>query len=165
MAVQDRLLEGVDEARPQAQEPDHCDLPAATSRPVSQAATDTGYRVAIDDMSCASCVARVEKAILSVDGVHGASVNLVEGAAYVDGGDPLQVVNAIVDQGYPAQLPHVDAAASVTLAFLPKPGAADKQRIDSVIETIDTASGLSWTDENSATLTLNSHPADYLLAL
>ena len=61
-------------------------------------------------MSCASCVARVENAIRAVDGVAQASVNLVEGAAYVVGGEPQRVVAAVTDQGYPAQLAAAQAA-------------------------------------------------------
>ena len=60
--------------RPQAQ----VDSPAATRR----------YELHIDDMHCASCVRRVEEAILAVPGVVEASVNLVEQSASVAGGDP-----------------------------------------------------------------------------
>ena len=90
-------------ARPRAREPESCELPAAPPE-TGSAAAQGGYRIDIDDMTCASCVARVEKAVLGVDGVQDASANLVEGAAYVVGGDPQQVVDAIVDQGYPAAL-------------------------------------------------------------
>ncbi len=46
------------------------------------------YELHIDDMHCASCVRRVEEAILAVPGVVEASVNLVEQSASVSGGDP-----------------------------------------------------------------------------
>ncbi len=62
------------------------------------------YYIAIEDMTCSSCVATVEKAILSVPGVKSGSVNLLEKTAQVEGGDPQAVVNAIIDQGYNARL-------------------------------------------------------------
>ena len=67
--------------RPQAQ----ADSPAATRR----------YELHIDDMHCASCVRRVEEAILAVPGVVEASVNLVEQGASVTGGDPETVAAAV----------------------------------------------------------------------
>ena len=67
-------------------------------------ATDDRYELEIGDMTCSSCVATVEKAILSVPGVREASVNLVEKRAAVRGGDPEAVVNAVIDQGYAAKL-------------------------------------------------------------
>ena len=55
-------------------------------------------------MHCASCVGRVEKAILAVPGVKSAAVNLVEQSAGVSGGDPDTVVAAVIDAGYGASL-------------------------------------------------------------
>jgi len=63
------------------------------------------YEIDIDDMSCSACVANVEKAILSVAGVRRAVVNLIEKKAEVTGGDPQEVVAAIVEKGYVAHLP------------------------------------------------------------
>ncbi len=63
------------------------------------------YVVPVTDMTCSACVANVEKAIRSVDGVVDAAVNLVAKEAIVRGGDPEQVVAAILDQGYAASLP------------------------------------------------------------
>lgn len=62
------------------------------------------YLIAINDMTCSSCVANVEKAILSVDDVTEGVVNLIEKTASVTGGEPQQVVNAIIEQGYDARL-------------------------------------------------------------
>ena len=66
--------------------------------------------IAIQGMSCASCVGRVEKAIRSVEGVTSASVNLATGRASIhfDGPerDPVKVAEAIRKVGYepePAQ--------------------------------------------------------------
>lgn len=79
----------------------------ATLRPGSdknQTKQSQFYYIAIDDMTCSSCVSTVEKAILSVSGVKSGSVNLLEKTAQVAGGDPQNVVNAIIDQGYNARL-------------------------------------------------------------
>ncbi len=65
---------------------------------------ESAYFIAINDMTCSSCVANVEKAILSVEGVTEGVVNLIEKSAHVTGGAPLQVVNAIIDQGYDARI-------------------------------------------------------------
>jgi Cu+-exporting ATPase len=63
------------------------------------------YRLRIDGMSCSACVAAVEKAIRSVEGVTDARVDLVEKEALVEGGDPLQVVRTVAGKGYDASLP------------------------------------------------------------
>ncbi|MGF1703641.1 heavy metal translocating P-type ATPase [Photobacterium makurazakiensis] len=56
-------------------------------------------------MTCASCVASVEKAIVSVKGVASASVNLAERTALVTGSASTDVViQAISDAGYGAEL-------------------------------------------------------------
>ncbi len=63
----------------------------------------TGLTVAIDGMSCASCVGRVEKAILAVPGVAGASVNLATNRATVElgqDGSIKPVLAAIRAAGY-----------------------------------------------------------------
>ncbi|MES9859364.1 MAG: heavy metal translocating P-type ATPase [Candidatus Thiodiazotropha sp. LLP2] len=65
---------------------------------------DEGYQLVVEDMSCASCVAAVERAICSVPGVETAAVNLVEKRAQVVGGAPQAVAQAVVDQGYGAHL-------------------------------------------------------------
>jgi Cu+-exporting ATPase len=93
-------------ARPQPKIPESCPIPEATLAPTSGetlAAVDA-YVIAVGDMTCSSCVAAVEKAIRSVVGVSEASVDLVEKRAHVFGGDPQAVIDAIVDQGYPASL-------------------------------------------------------------
>jgi Cu+-exporting ATPase len=154
-------------ARPQVLEPDFCELPAQ-QRAASESAHPKdpgGYRIAIEDMTCASCVTRVEQAILAVNGVSGAAVNLVEGAAYVHGGDPQQVVNAVIDQGYPAHLPMVTATAPVMLGFSQTVTDSDRHTVETAISAIDGAADLYWIDNRKAGLTLHQHPADYLLAL
>lgn len=66
--------------------------------------SDSSYMISIKDMTCSSCVATVEKSILSVAGVTQAAINLIEKTAWVQGGQPQEVINAIIDQGYDAQL-------------------------------------------------------------
>ena len=63
----------------------------------------TTLTLSIEGMTCASCVARVEKAIAKVPGVEQASVNLATEAATItaEGAPPAAAVaQAIVDAGY-----------------------------------------------------------------
>lgn len=57
----------------------------------------------ITGMTCASCVARVEKSLLKVAGVTSASVNLATERATVQGGDSDALLRAIEKAGYQAQ--------------------------------------------------------------
>ena len=55
----------------------------------------------VSGMSCMHCVARVEKAIASVDGVTDVKVSLENGEATVDGNfDVAAAVKAVADAGY-----------------------------------------------------------------
>jgi Cu+-exporting ATPase len=59
----------------------------------------------VEGMSCASCVGRVEKALLAVPNVIKASVNLANETVRVSYNDPatdMTVVQALSDAGYPA---------------------------------------------------------------
>lgn len=57
----------------------------------------------ITGMSCAACVARVERAAGAVEGVTSCSVNLLTGSMVIDGGaDPQKVINAVRAAGYGA---------------------------------------------------------------
>ncbi|EYD72358.1 heavy metal translocating P-type ATPase [Limimaricola hongkongensis] len=57
----------------------------------------------IDNMSCASCVGRVERALAAVPGVTEAQVNLATEAATLRGGQPGEIVAALDRAGYPAR--------------------------------------------------------------
>ena len=77
-----------------------------------QAVQKLGYEVPqstvvlqVDDMSCASCVGRVERALKAVPGVASASVNLATERATVTGVAPVEALLAAADRaGYPAQM-------------------------------------------------------------
>ncbi|GHW18256.1 cation transport ATPase, E1-E2 family [Vibrio cholerae] len=60
----------------------------------------------IKGMTCASCVASVEKALLSVEGVQSAQVNLAEQSALVKANfaNPQPLLNAIQSAGYQAEM-------------------------------------------------------------
>ena len=65
----------------------------------------TPQTIAIDGMTCASCVARVEKALQAVPGVTAASVNLATESARVEGvADVTDLLAAVRATGYGAQL-------------------------------------------------------------
>ncbi len=156
------------EARPRAASAPSCEATPAErpSTSTSVAAMDDAYRIDIDDMTCASCVARVEKAILAVPGVSTAAVNLVEGAAYVQGGVAKDVAEAIIDQGYPAR----PAAAArpggeVRLRFATALTAEQRQQVEQRLQTVAAGSEVRWAGDNQARLTLRAHAADYLLIL
>jgi len=76
-----------------------------------KAVADAGYEVparpvelAIEGMTCASCVARVEKALKSVPGVTSASVNLATERASITGAaDLAALTRAVADAGYEAR--------------------------------------------------------------
>ncbi len=76
------------------------------------AVEDAGYAVpagrtelAIEGMTCASCVARVERALASVPGVAAARVNLATERATIEGSiDTALLVKAVEDAGYDARV-------------------------------------------------------------
>ncbi|MFC3098345.1 heavy metal translocating P-type ATPase [Altererythrobacter palmitatis] len=66
---------------------------------------DTPISLAIEGMSCASCVGRVEQALASVPGVTAARVNLASERAAVEGSDDIAaLIRAIEGAGYEARL-------------------------------------------------------------
>ena len=74
------------------------------------------YRLVVEKMTCAQCVACVEDAALAVDGVFKAKAMLSEAVIDVMGGRPHQVIEAIAAAGYPAKplpgIPDVGEAAT-----------------------------------------------------
>jgi P-type Cu+ transporter len=75
--------------------------------------------LAIDGMTCASCVGRVERALVAVPGVLEANVNLATNRAHVlyaanAAPDlPAQLLAAVKRAGYEAQRAHADSSPSV----------------------------------------------------
>ncbi len=77
---------------------------------IAKTVSELGYKVAtskaifpVSGMTCASCVARVEKALSSVPGVVSASVNLASEKAtveYVEGTDIAEMRRAVREAGY-----------------------------------------------------------------
>ncbi|KWO70345.1 copper-transporting ATPase [Burkholderia ubonensis] len=81
----------------------HADAAAATASPAAPATAP--IELEIEGMTCASCVARVEKALAGVPGVTRASVNLATERATVDaaaGVTTAQLVDAVGQAGYQA---------------------------------------------------------------
>lgn len=63
-----------------------------------------GIELNIEGMTCASCVARVEKALKNVAGVQTAVVNLASEKAFIQGGQLSDLIAAVKKAGYEAQL-------------------------------------------------------------
>ena len=83
-------------------------MDATTTSPAQPPVT-----LVIDGMTCASCVARVEKALAHVPGVTGASVNLATEKARIDGAAPPAALLAAVEAaGYAARIDTADAPAA-----------------------------------------------------
>jgi len=152
------------QASPAPQAPDACPVEPAVP-PAAAEPLPNSYRVEIQGMSCASCVARVENAIRAVHGVSEASVNLVEGAAYVVGGAPQQVVDAVTDQGYPAHLAEAQAASSLQLYFVEPLAQSDRDQVEAALASLDPHAQWHWSDPQHCDFTSSTHPADCLLAV
>ena len=96
--------------------------PAVKPADLERAVVQAGYEVpheevdlAIRGMTCASCVARVEKALARVDGVLSASVNLATERARVSmlAGTDVEVLHAaVIDAGYEVELPEARASGA-----------------------------------------------------
>lgn len=91
---------------------------------VAEALARAGYPMveadavlAVEGMTCASCVGRVERALTSVPGVHAASVNLATNSAtvrFASGATSAgELAAAVTRAGYPARPRQADAVLSV----------------------------------------------------
>jgi Cu+-exporting ATPase len=83
--------------------------------------TSSVIRLPVEGMTCASCVARVERALKQVPGVATAEVNLATETATVslaEGASPAALVEAVRGAGYEARLEPA-AAPAVDRAWLP----------------------------------------------
>ena len=127
-------------------------------------AQDDTYTLDIEDMSCAACVARVEKTLRGIDGVQEASVNLVEGKAVVRGGDPQAVAETVTRRGYPARLQAAPAPpASLRLQFeAPPPATAD---IEAALRPLDGQVQVQQPAPQHIELVTRAHPGAVLAAL
>lgn len=61
-------------------------------------------RYDVTGMSCAACSARVEKAVMKVDGVESCSVSLLTNSMNVSGGKTEDIIKAVENAGYGAAL-------------------------------------------------------------
>lgn len=125
-------------------------------------AQDEGYEVDILGMHCASCVSRVEQALLAVPGVTGASVNLLEKKALVQGGSPKEVVQAILDQGYGASVRERLASDVFMVRLHARPEPADLEQIREILLAQDPAATMT-VETLRLRIATSQHPADILL--
>ncbi|MCU7926582.1 MAG: cadmium-translocating P-type ATPase [Candidatus Thiodiazotropha sp. (ex Dulcina madagascariensis)] len=157
------------EAEPLAEIPMNCSPPSQESQAGSSSAESLklsgGYLLSVDDMSCASCVAAVERAIRSVPGVTEAAVNLVEKRARVVGGESTAVIEAVIDQGYAARLIETPRSSdSLSLVFEDLPETQQRQKIEALLEALDPTAEYAFEDPAWKIRTA-SHPADLLVGL
>ena len=134
------------------------------ARVIAAATADRDYAIDILGMHCASCVRRVEEALLAVPGVVEAAVNLVEKRARVRGGDPEAAVQAVLAQGYGASLPAPAADLSFFLRLEAPPETDDVEQITDVLQARDGAAEVRFEDGRLRVSTAE-HPADVLLRL
>jgi len=92
------------------------DLIRSIGYDAAPAETPEAFRLTLSGLTCASCAARVEKALLGVAGVRSASVNLASMTAYVEcekgACNPEALVHAVQEAGYQAQLQKDDFAST-----------------------------------------------------
>lgn len=164
--VIEAIVEAGYPAKPQPKIPQSCAIaePEIPEEEVSETAGDEApaidaYPVQILDMTCSSCVATVQKTVLAVPGVTQAQINLIEKKAWVNGGDPEAVVNAIIDQGYDAAL-IIDSQVDDQLLIKFK-GDKDAQ-LETLLNKLGTEIEYDWP---LVSLKTHLHPADLVLAL
>jgi Cu+-exporting ATPase len=121
-----------------------------------------GYELTIADMTCASCVGKVEEAIRAVPGVTSVAVNLVEKKARVTGGDPQQVVNAVIDHGYDASPAEMKSSGSFLLIM--ENGNQDVDKARQLLTGRDSGCVIEG-PESRLQVTTTLHPAEVVLLL
>ncbi|MCU7904919.1 MAG: heavy metal translocating P-type ATPase [Candidatus Thiodiazotropha sp. (ex Epidulcina cf. delphinae)] len=156
------------EAKPLAGIPASCSLPSQDSQAEADAEPlklTGGYLLSVDDMTCASCVAAVERAIRSIPGVTGAAVNLVEKRAQVVGGEPGAVVDAVIEQGYDARFIEISHPSDhLQLVFEDLPEAQQHPQIQALLEALDSTAEYAFED-SAWKIKTTAHPADLLVGL
>lgn len=103
---------------------------------------NSGYRVpentvelAVEDMTCASCVGRVERALQAVPGVARASVNLATGRASASGlVDADELVVAVIAAGYAARI--IEAGSSDPQGAAKKDAERIRLRRDTILAAV-----------------------------
>ncbi len=152
-------------AKPIADTPNNCPIPNSTQEksnaPLTFDAKDqtNSYQISISDMTCSACVAAVEKAILGVNGVSQGMVNLIEKRAWVEGGEPHTVVNAIIDHGYSASLVRKQAMSDeLTLCF-------NEPINDDLNSLLSRMTSKLEVNGQNAKLKTQCHPAELLIKL
>lgn len=87
-------------------------MPATEHAKASEAADDDQVALSVSGATCASCVASIEKALLSVPGVTHAHMNLADNTATASGkAEPDALIKAVESAGYGASvIEDVDAA-------------------------------------------------------
>jgi Cu+-exporting ATPase len=94
-------------------------------------ATSSGLTIPVQGMTCAACSARIQRVLERTPGVGAANVNLMTGSATVSYDPssitPDQLVEAIRDTGYGAELPTPDGSAE---SLVEAQDAARKDEID-----------------------------------
>ncbi|MCG7989069.1 MAG: heavy metal translocating P-type ATPase [Candidatus Thiodiazotropha weberae] len=137
-------------------------VPAA-QRPVEK--IEGGYQLAVQDMTCASCVAAVERAIHAVPGVTEAAVNLVEKRAQVVGGSPQAVAQAVIDQGYGAYLLESQTDSNqLQLGFQALDQVTQQVALEQLFTRLDPQASFEFKDALWH-LQTSLHPADLLIEL
>ncbi len=100
-----RLFSKVASQRVESCQPQHVETETITADVQSPATPQQDEQLfLISGMSCAACVAKVEKAIRNVAQVEQVRVNLADNTAAVVGGDSDQISQAVTAAGYQAEL-------------------------------------------------------------
>lgn len=100
-----RLFGKVTSQRVESCQPQHVEAETITADVQSPATPQQDEQLfLISGMSCAACVAKVEKAIRNVAQVEQVRVNLADNTAAVVGGDSDQISQAVTAAGYQAEL-------------------------------------------------------------